>query len=344
MSTHAALATGAVALCLLRATRFRVEACFARSFYLRPMLTQAPPASPQALPAPSLLCCGQDSLAPGPLMVLCATWPEEKDLPLQGSMVERRGQALFWAGGSIAFGQTRPWATGFATRHRHALHVTPADMCVRVAAVLESGAVPQEGLAVLLCKRGEGERDVHVSCEHAPPDSYGRHDLNGPLLARSRKGLKALRSWLQQEGEDKAQVAIAVASLLGLGPGLTPSGDDALAGCLLALHALGRTHNVEVLSQCVAQSLCHTNSISAAHLQAAMLGQGAAPLHMLLHVVLHLPLRTLTQQCASARCHLTQRLGRMGHSSGWDAATGLLTTLAACTESGTEGANTRFHG
>lgn len=302
MSSHAALVTGTMAQCLLRATRFRVEACFARSLYLRPEGMEA--AAAQALPAPSLLCCGQADLAPGPLMVLCATWPAEGNAPPQGSRVERRGRALLWPGGSVVLEGARPWAMACGRRGA-GLWDAPGDMPARMAAFWEHAPALPQGLAALWG-------------QPAP-----REDA---LLRRAERGLKALYIWLRQGEAERAPAEVAVEALLGLGPGLTPSGDDALAGCLLALHALGRARHGAMLAQCVAQRLGATNSISAAHLAASMQGLGAAPLHALLHAVLHLPLTALWQRSAG----LARQLGRMGHSSGWDAATGLLVSLAAC--------------
>ena len=74
-------------------------------------------------------------------------------------------------------------------------------------------------------------------------------------------------------------IAQNLVRLLGLGPGLTPSGDDLVAGTLVALHALGFARAAADLWRVVQPSLKDTNAISSAHLRAAAHGQAAAVLH-----------------------------------------------------------------
>ena len=334
MPSHAALVAGTVALSLLRASRFRVEAGFARSFYLRPEpphghdaaegadRAQAVPA-PVLAPIPVLLCCGQAELVPGPLMLLCATWPEAVSVPPQGTLVQRRGRALCWGTNSIGLEGLRPWTPRALSRHGWGAHFFPPDMGARVAVFLRRCSVPEEGLAPLL----NGEGGSNLSAAVRSPQTA--------LLVRAARGLEALRRWLGPDGGPEAgeDAGTVVEALLGLGPGLTPSGDDALAGMLLAMHALGRGTEHKLLALHVSRRLGRTNGISAAHLAAAMHGQGAAVLHALLYALLRLPLRELERRGAG----LGRQLGRMGHTSGWDAATGLLATLHACgTEGGSE--------
>ena len=66
----------------------------------------------------------------------------------------------------------------------------------------------------------------------------------------------------------------AVAGLVGRGPGLTPSGDDALAGALLVAHALGTG---AALADAVRARLGATTAVSAALLDAAADGYAARP-------------------------------------------------------------------
>ena len=64
-----------------------------------------------------------------------------------------------------------------------------------------------------------------------------------------------------------AQTSLAEAAplLLGLGPGLTPSGDDYLGGFLCTLHHLGRPSNIDT---------AQTHAISRARLHMHMRGEG----------------------------------------------------------------------
>lgn len=71
-----------------------------------------------------------------------------------------------------------------------------------------------------------------------------------------------------------------VRALAGLGPGLTPSGDDELAGCvagLVLLHGL-RKRATRIAEEAAAR----TNSLSATLLRHAALGEVPEPVHILL--------------------------------------------------------------
>ena len=102
---------------------------------------------------------------------------------------------------------------------------------------------------------------------------------------------------------------------MGLGPGLTPSGDDILGGILIALHCLGRLDQAWILWDAIVREAHRTNRISQAHLYAAAHGMGAEVLHGWIHALQgEADRQTLYSLC--------ERLGRVGHTSGWDAALG----------------------
>lgn len=111
--------------------------------------------------------------------------------------------------------------------------------------------------------------------------------------------------------------------LIGRGPGLTPTGDDVLAGVLLGLRAAERLVSVRWLARAVARSLPHTTSLSAALLQAAA-GGWCVP--------------EVRDACSMLRAGFPAEslalLGRIGHSSGHDLATGFLAALPAQPGSG----------
>jgi hypothetical protein len=108
--------------------------------------------------------------------------------------------------------------------------------------------------------------------------------------------------------------------LLGLGPGLTPSGDDLLCGALVALHAIGRVDAAEDLyAAIVSTSSAATSLLSWASLEAAAGGQVGEPLHAL--VVGLLENRRIDRELVD--------LSRVGHTSGWDALAGATMVLQA---------------
>jgi hypothetical protein len=100
----------------------------------------------------------------------------------------------------------------------------------------------------------------------APPDPLVR--LAGPLLA----ALHAATA-----GRDAGRAGAAAAALLGLGPGLTPAGDDCLVGWLAGLRTGGTGLSREVGPALLAAAPARTTPLSAAFLAAAVAGEAAEP-------------------------------------------------------------------
>lgn len=111
-----------------------------------------------------------------------------------------------------------------------------------------------------------------------------------------------------------------VAALVGRGRGLTPSGDDALAGALLVAHALRAPR---AFADAVRARLGATTAVSAALLAAAADGFAARPVVALVDaaVVGHVE--------ATARA--LPEVVAIGHTSGRDLLTGVLAALRAHT-------------
>jgi hypothetical protein len=132
--------------------------------------------------------------------------------------------------------------------------------------------------------------------------------------------VSALAEWLLR---DLGLAPPARASvLIGLGPGLTPSGDDLIAGVLIALRALARADTAEQLGAwALSLAATRTGTISSAHLAAAAAGEGPEPLH-----------RALAAICAGDEAGLERAVdavARIGHCSGWDALAGVALAGAA---------------
>ncbi len=171
---------------------------------------------------------------------------------------------------------------------------------------------------------------------HAPNAGFGS-ELTGRLTHAAGPGIEALRIWLESatsaEATHEAPPA-AVASLIGLGPGLTPSGDDLLGGTLIALRALGWRGAADALARRIlAGARCRTHAISYAHLVCAAAGEGAAALH-----------DTLVALCSPAAPRLgacVEDIAAIGHSSGWDALAGIALVAGAAIATGRPGASCR---
>lgn len=169
---------------------------------------------------------------------------------------------------------------------------TPAPLSHDAEPVLQPlraaarGRVPSEGLGCLVV-------DAHNS-----------------LSGHAQPALDALERWLVGNAlDDDAQ------ALIGLGPGLTPSGDDFLGGVLISLHQLGREAQARSLWRWLEPRLARTSAISAAHLNAAAAGEG--------HDVLHACLQALYGANADWP-QLLSALDEVGHCSGWDSLAGVV--------------------
>ncbi|OGA55672.1 MAG: hypothetical protein A3G81_07910 [Betaproteobacteria bacterium RIFCSPLOWO2_12_FULL_65_14] len=128
------------------------------------------------------------------------------------------------------------------------------------------------------------------------------------LSGHAQPALEALERWLVGNALGKE-----AEQLIGLGPGLTPSGDDYLGGMLVALRVAGRGVQADGLWRWLQPRLNgRTSAISAAHLTAAAAGEAHEALHDVLNGDLNL-----------------EKLDAVGHCSGWDALAGALAVLQA---------------
>ena len=261
----------------------RVLAAFERAFYLQGQ--------------GGLICLGPVSMAAGPLNLLCAAWPPGDLAPgmlarLSGTEIRLASGTVFSLTGAIDWRPPQPpeW---------HA-----ADLRHGLAALARTAArrAPPDGLGRLIPALADGGRRAAAD------------DTASPLLRRAAAGASALAEWLA--GDAGAPPPARARALIGLGPGLTPSGDDLIAGALIALRALSRPDAAERLSAwALPLAATRTGAISRAHLAAAAAGEGAEPLH-----------RVLAALCAAAEAGLEHELDAIagiGHCSGWDALAGV---------------------
>ena len=153
----------------------------------------------------------------------------------------------------------------------------------------------------------------------------GRGSPEAVVAARHlRRGMRAVADWIAA-GWDRPRPPPATppqeaAALIGLGPGLTPAGDDFIGGVLLALHALRRTRLAERLGSWVlAESPGRTGAVSRAHLRAAARGMGAEPIHRALH--------SLLPPSAAGLDPALDDAAAIGHGSGLDTLAGVAAVL-----------------
>ena len=178
-----------------------------------------------------------------------------------------------------------------------------------------------------------------AATNHVGPEGLGSFVVPdfqpGPdhcVYTRAKRPIAEVRQWLiaALRNPDKRIVldAKAVHPLIGLGPGLTPSGDDLIGGMMIALNAVGETGICRQLWELVRPGAENaSNPISCAHLKAASHGEGSEAIHRALSAVLKgCPLEI--QNCLSGIDHI-------GHTSGWDIMAGVVIALESWFEART---------
>lgn len=150
---------------------------------------------------------------------------------------------------------------------------------------------------------------------------------SSPELRALVRDARELGALIGAASAREADIAPAVLSLIGNGPGLTPSGDDILVGMMAALERGGeKSLPASVcLREAVLQYASRTTDISAHYLTLAVRGHFGEPLSGLIDVVV-----------GGAAADITQKRGNevlsVGASSGGDALLGVLVGLSAVLE------------
>lgn len=135
-----------------------------------------------------------------------------------------------------------------------------------------------------------------------------------PLLDHARPASQAIDAWLAQP---RAPIPPRARALIGLGPGLTPSGDDFLAGLMIGLRATGNRSAAAALWDWLEpQAAKLTSAISRAHLAAAAHGEA--------HEALHACVEALFGANAPRWGVHLARLDAVGHCSGRDGLAGVV--------------------
>jgi hypothetical protein len=146
------------------------------------------------------------------------------------------------------------------------------------------------------------------------------------LLARMSE---AMRGLLGATRRYDLAVASSLGLMLGLGSGLTPSGDDILVGYLAGLWStvhdtIERIRYVSSLGEAVVHLSNRTNAVSSTYLFHAAGGQVSSRLADLAAMICR-------GEDSDRILPVAESAMRVGHTSGMDAVTGLLVGLAAWT-------------
>jgi hypothetical protein len=219
-----------------------------------------------------LVCLVPEAAGRGPLNVNLAL-PEGKGLSSfgaeAGEAVEVRGSEMV-VGGRIA--------VSLASANRYSPRL-------RLASPLASSAGLEANIAA--ARRTGVALGRHAGLGQLLSGTWGRLNIFGAAGLPRMEGLvKALRE------ADPRSAREEVRGLVGLGPGLTPSGDDALAGMALVLLLYSRTtgrmaSSAEALARALrSESRGRTTAVSEAYLRQAAAGRGNEAVRGLCEAVL----------------------------------------------------------
>jgi hypothetical protein len=299
-----------------------VAAVFARSFYLRA--------------GDTFVCVGAPSIGNGPLTLIADIG---RAVPLSALGLRAGQRAEICArcvvvGGAVRFEleESEPWhPPAWAAALPPGRLIEACDVLARCAAI----EAPVEGLARLAFNAHDSFAEAtplrRLACKHIASFEFwlsgGLGASPSPRSCGERVGVRGLGAvptsdklpspGAQARADLSPQAGRGEASgLVGLGPGLTPSGDDFLSGALALLDALGMPQLHALLAQAVTEAAALTSPLSAGFLRAA------ADRHI--GEYLHRAVASLITGDVDAAIAVARRIG---HSSGWDMLAGAATTL-----------------
>ncbi len=268
-----------------RHARAQIEAVFERGFYLRA--------------GDEFICIGEPDIGNGPLTLIGHLGPLS-DLGLQPRRPVAVCDRHIMIGDSIRLTLDRSKAWRPPSWPARPSPVRLIDTC---AALERRAAIdaPQEGLA------------RHIS-------GVGEMPGREPPARIARPRIATFERWLSGVLDKHARVIAsgeAVQGLIGLGPGLTPSGDDFLVGALALLDCVGERDAHAALARAIIAALPgSTSPLSACFLKAAAAAHVGETLH-----------RAVSSVIAGDVDAAIEVIENIGHSSGWDMMAGITTTL-----------------
>ena len=226
-----------------------VEAVFERCFYLRP--------------GDEFICVGEPGIGNGPFTLIGHLGPLS-DLGLQPGRSAAVCDRHIVIGNSIrlTLDQSETWRSP-----PWPVYPSPVRLTDTCAALARRAAIdaPDEGLA----------RSIS-----GVPETSGRQP---PLARIARPRIAMFERWLSAvlDARDAPGMACeAVQGLIGLGPGLTPSGDDFLVGALALLDCVGERDAHAALARAIIEALPgSTSPLSACFLRAAAAAHIGEDLH-----------------------------------------------------------------
>ncbi len=175
------------------------------------------------------------------------------------------------------------------------------DATLAVARRLAAAHAPDRGLGPLL----------------RPPEPTDSRPVGVPFLAVAAPRIADLGEALA--ADDRGAAGAAARGLIGLGIGLTPSGDDLIVGVLAGLRAIDHPAGPALAAEIAVAAPGRTGPVSEVVLRQAARGAFAEPLHDLLVAI--------ARQRPASLARATARVLSCGSTSGADALVGLLMAL-----------------
>ena len=256
--------------------------------------------------AGEVLCLADEGLGRGPLTI-SVRLSEEADLPALGVLEKTpcllEDDSLRVATLVLELGGVEIWAPIVPSKAMDALLFRRT----RELTTHISSLVPPEGLGPLL--------------PHLQTLASGQSlaiDQLAPVSALAATAIQDLTNGLVAGDVIRTEAGARV--LLGLGPGLTPSGDDLLVGLLLALHAARSSLAHPLREFVVAHAPVMTGTISESMLKQAALGLGNEASHQLINALFE-------GQPEDEVLRKVDAVTSVGHTSGWDTLAGIFLGL-----------------
>ena len=233
-----------------------------------------------------------------------------------GMPVEVQGEHVLFGGGeALSLGDKPPWqrlpvGPGEGVSLENARR--GIDRVLQLALAMRQG----DNLGLALPDIAAGSTPKELAGELGCPTALGS-PLIGAAIDHIRRIVPVCRS-----GRFDLSI-IEAEALIGLGPGLTPSGDDFVGGLLFAAYHLKEAFpgdlywDMDAIGGLIARSRSMTNPISHALLGDFALGQGYEAMHDLMDGI-------LTGDADFDAASHVLRVTSIGNSSGWDMLTGLL--------------------
>lgn len=282
---------------LLRSNKWEVIATFKRSFYCRDNRS-------------NIICIGQKEIGKGPFTLLCSSnspWPAHALSTIR--QIQVLNNQLLFEGKGISFdlhgalvwnkslrtisGQDDHLLTDIYWIAGKVFREAPLESLGLVVASFFPLKIPRTRLSSDILTDSLHKRFVGVisKISHLPVQLHG--------------------------GQYNSSLAEGLERLIGLGPGLTPSGDDFLAGVVMGLYKTGREDEAAWLANFFYRTAqTRVTDISLAFYRALSEGLVAEPYLQFLKAI-------GTGEALSLE-RLLNRVSLHGATSGWDTITGML--------------------